>query len=98
MPRSVIPAMLVIVMSAGPCSAQNALTLVDVEDFGNFHTAGVVIEISGDDDWDGSAGLECAAAGRRGLSSRLTPPSASTTPISSAVCSTSSRIPSMRSG
>ena len=46
-----------------PCTAQQALTLVEVEDFGNFHTAGVVIEISGDDDWDGSAGLELQLPG-----------------------------------
>jgi parallel beta-helix repeat protein len=63
MPRSVVPVVVAIVMSAGPCAAQNALTLVAVEDFGNFHTAGVVIEISGDVDWDGSAGLELQPPG-----------------------------------
>jgi hypothetical protein len=55
--------MVTVALAAAPCAAQNALTLVDVEGFGNFHTAGVVVEISGDDDWDGSVSLELQPPG-----------------------------------
>lgn len=58
MSKSTTLMVVAVLLSAELCAAQQPLTLVDVEGFGNFHAAGVVVEISGDDDWDGSAGLE----------------------------------------
>jgi len=63
MPKDLISLIAAVVLAAAPCAAQHALTLVDVEDFGNFHAAGVVVEVSGDDDRDGSAGLELKSPG-----------------------------------
>ncbi len=67
MPKQLIQMMVAISLSAGPCAAQQALTLVGVEDFGNFHTAGVVIEISGDDNRNGSVSLEWQPPGGAGF-------------------------------
>ena len=58
MSKSALLTVVAVLLSVGLCSAQQPLTLVDVEGFGNFHAAGIVVEISGDDDWDGSVGLD----------------------------------------
>jgi len=47
-----------ILLATAPCAAQQALTLVDVEDFSNFHTAGIVVTVSGDDNWNASVSLD----------------------------------------
>jgi hypothetical protein len=52
-----------ILLVAMPCAAQNAVTWVDVEDFANFHSAGFVLTISGDDNLDAAAGLELSETG-----------------------------------
>jgi hypothetical protein len=38
-----------VMLTAATSTAQQAVTLVDLDDYGNFHTAGVVVTISGDD-------------------------------------------------
>jgi parallel beta-helix repeat protein len=51
--------MLVLLIStAAPCAAQNALTLVGTDHHGNFHTAGIVVTVSGDDNRNGSIAVE----------------------------------------
>ena len=44
-------------LATTPCVGQDALTLVDVEGFGNFHTVGVVVNTTGDDNRNGSVDL-----------------------------------------
>jgi hypothetical protein len=50
-------------LAAGSSTAQLATTLVDLDAYGNFHTAGVVVTISGDDNRNGTAGLEIRPPG-----------------------------------
>jgi len=52
-----------ILLAAAPSAAQQSVTLVDLEDFGNFHTAGIVVEVSGDDNWNASVSLELQPPG-----------------------------------
>ena len=46
-----------------PCAAQNTVTWDDVEGYGNFHAAGVVLTVTGDGDLDASASLELSPPG-----------------------------------
>jgi hypothetical protein len=57
---------IVLLASAAPCAAQNSVTWDDVEGYGNFHAAGVVLTVTGDDDNDASASLEISPPGSTG--------------------------------
>jgi len=61
--RYKIPAILVLLSVAATVAAQNTLTLVDLDEYGNFHTAGVVVTISGDDNRNATAALEIRPPG-----------------------------------
>jgi hypothetical protein len=49
--------------AAAPCVAQDGASVADVEGFGNFHAAGVVVTVSGDDNRNATVGLEWKSAG-----------------------------------
>lgn len=51
------------VLLAGSASAQNAVTLVSVETYGNFHAGGVTATVSGDDNRNAAATLQWRRVG-----------------------------------
>jgi len=53
----------VILLAAAPAAAQNAVTLISVSGYGNFHAGGVVATISGDANFNATAGLEWRTSG-----------------------------------
>ncbi len=61
--RHTIPTILVLLLAAVTVAAQDSLTLVDLDNYGNFHTSGVVVTISGDDNNNAAASLEIRAPG-----------------------------------
>jgi len=46
-----------------PCASQSTVSLVDAESFGNFHSAGIVLTINGDDNTNALAELEVSQPG-----------------------------------
>ena len=54
---------MIVVLATMPCGAQNAATWVDAETHADFHTAGIVLTVSGDDNSDASASLEVRPSG-----------------------------------
>jgi len=58
MPKRVIRVIVAVVFAAAPCAAQQSVTLVDVDDHVNFHTAGIVVTVSGDDNRNASVSLD----------------------------------------
>ena len=63
MPNRVAQLIAAALLTAAPCSAQNTVTWVDVEGFGNFHAAGIVLTVTGDDNLNASAILELRQPG-----------------------------------
>lgn len=61
--RHAIPTTAVLLSMAATAAAQNPVTLVDVDSSGNFHTAGVVVTVSGDDNFNAGATLEIRPQG-----------------------------------
>ncbi len=58
-----VRALVLPLLIALPCSAQNTVTLMNTESFGNFHSAGIVLTISGDDNANAAAELELSQPG-----------------------------------
>jgi hypothetical protein len=51
-------ALALLVLAAGPLRAQNAVTLVSVSGYGNYHAGGVLLTVGGDANGNAVAGLE----------------------------------------
>jgi len=63
MHKQALGIVMVVVASAAPCAAQNAVTLVDADAFTNFATAGIVVTISGDANGNATAAVEWRQVG-----------------------------------
>lgn len=61
--KHAVPVLLLPLLIAIPCAGQNTVTLADIETFGNFHSAGIVLTISGDDNANAAAELELSQPG-----------------------------------
>jgi len=64
--RSVIPMVVAASLSAGLCAAQQAVSLTGLEHHGNFHAAGAVVTISGDDNSNAVVNFEIRGPGSSG--------------------------------